>query len=557
MPDSIIHRFKRQAERYPAKPAYIFFTDEGRAETITFAALDRAAETRAAQLQALFSVGTPVVLCLPPGIEFKVSLLACLYAGLVIIPFPPFAAGDASKQAAALGHIFEDTQAGFILTTDELKPRIRLALQDRADAIKLISETDLPAATTWQAPKADLAAPLFCSYTSGTTGRPKGVIITQSNLLTSMEDIRADLDIRPHHALCTLFNHYHIITALWDLTLNCNGAQTLYLPIQRVLEKPVMLLKILSDYQVSLLMGVNLTLELCVNRVQEDELQGIDLSRLQLLVGGDKVKLELLDAFIQRYAAYGFRDTAIQSRYGQAEGFGFTSSVKGEYPRIESISAKDLARNAIASPRSEADRIDLVTSGTPLPSVTLRIVDPDEQVALNVRQPGEVWIKGGAVGKGYWNQAQKTAQAFGFYLKDCGDGPFLRTGDMGYLNERGELFLLGRLKERLSLNGGVYYPEPIEKTAKLAAAALSITISALAAFTAREGEALCIGMEVSPAPAAAVAETVREAVRKAVAAAHDLPVAEVLFFPEDTLPRTKTGKIQRNQCYHLSQGGYT
>lgn len=436
MRDVFIRRFKQQAQQFADKPAYTFIEDADHNISISFAELDQAAEQRAAQLQGLTAIGTPIVLCLPPGMEFKISLLACLYAGMVVISIPP--PDPKSIGHVALEDIFADTQARYILTRADLKPTLRAAVAETAYQAycHILSQADLPAGGTWQAPSVDENSPAFCSYTSGTTGRPKGVIITQGNLLTSMEDITADLEIDADYVLCTLFNHYHIITALWELTLNANGAQAIYLPIQQAIEHPILLLKILSDEQVNLMMGVNLTLELCVNRVQHDELKGINLSRLQLLVGGDKVKLELLDAFIQRYAAYGFRRTAVQSRFGQAEGFGFTSSLLGEYPRIESISAAQLAKGEIAPAQDEVDRIDLVTSGTALPSVTLRIVDLDTFTALGEKQVGEVWIKGGAVGKGYWNQPDKTAEAFGFYLKIPGkkapaEGPFLRTGDMG------------------------------------------------------------------------------------------------------------------------------
>lgn len=554
MEHTIIQRFKQQANKFPEKSAYVFLADDGESkQSISFAELDQQAEALAARIQAFMPIGASLVLCLPASIEFKISLLACLYAGVVIIPLPPPEITTDPK-TFTVGPIFDDTQARVLLTTETMKSYLNHALQDEPyfSDLTIISKADLPTvpASHWQPPKLTEDTVVFGSYTSGTTGQPKGVIITQGNLLTSIQDISIDLELNHNQVLCTLFNHYHIIMALWEMTINLNGGQSIYLPIATVLKKPILLLKTLANYHVNILMGVNLTLDLCVNKIQDHELEGINLTHLRLLVGGDKVKTDLLEQFVARYKNYGFHRTSVQSRYGQAEGFGFTSSIIGEFPRIESISEAALADNAILPPQNDNDRIDLVTSGKPLTSVTLQIVDPATLEPCGMKRVGEVWVKGKAIGKGYWNHPEKTAQTFGFYLPTNQDGPFLRTGDLGYMNERGELFLVGRLKERLTLNGRYYYPEHIENTAKSAHPLLE-KACAFAAFAInlnnRDELVVAVELEKVPQDSQRIKQVVREQIRQV----HHVELDDLLTLPKNTLPRTKTGKIRRNQCYML------
>lgn len=556
MKPTIIQRFKQQATQFPEKNAYVLLTEGDTKHSISFANLDQQAEAMAARIQTRLPLGAPIVLCLPPGIEFKVSWWACLYAGMVIIPLPPPEL-TADPKTFTVGPIFEDTQAKVILTTDSLKAYLKQALSDLPyfDSLTILSKEDLPTvpANHWQLPASNEDTVMFGSYTSGTTGQPKGVIITQGNLLTSVQDISTNLGLNQDQTLCTLFNHYHIIMALWEMAINLNGGQSVYLPIALVLKKPILLLKTLSDYQVNILMGVNLTLDLCVNRIQDHELSGINLSHLRLLVGGDKVKTSLLEQFVARYRNYGFRQNAVQSRYGQAEGFGFTSSILDEFPRIESISEEALADNLILPPQNDHDRIDLVTSGIPLSSVTLRIVDPITLEPRGVKQVGEVWIKGDAVGKGYWNRPEKTAETFNFYLSTNHEGPFLRTGDIGYLNGRGELFLVGRLKERLTINGRYYYPEPIENTTKSAHPLLEAKAYAFAAFTIspQYRDELVVAVELEDLPSDDLVEQLKLAVSEKIRQVHHIELYQLLVLGKNALPRTKTGKIKRNQCANL------
>jgi acyl-CoA synthetase (AMP-forming)/AMP-acid ligase II len=555
MEPTIIQQFKQQANKFAQKSAYIFLEDGEQQQSISFAQLDQQSEALAARIQAFMPSGDPIVLCLPAGIDFKISLLACLYAGVVIISLPlPDTNAD---HADSFGAVFNDTQAKVLLTTATLKPYLNQVLQNEPyfQELTIISTADLPVVpkSQWQQPKLTADTVAFCSYTSGTTGQPKGVIITHGNLLTSIQDISTDLAINHHQVLCTLFNHYHIIMTLWEMTFNLNGGQSIYLPLPTVLKKPILLLKTLSEYQVNILMGVNLTLDLCVNKIQDNELNGINLSHLKLLVGGDKVKTDLLEQFIARYENYGFNQSAVQSRYGQAEGFGFTSSINGEYPRIESISESALAANRILPPQNELDRIDLVTSGRPLPSVTLQLVDPDTLKSCRIKQVGEVWVKGKAIGKGYWNQPEKTAQTFGYYLQENQDGPFLRTGDMGYINERGELFLIGRLKERLTINGRYYYPEHIERTAKMSHPLLQSGACVFAAFSIRmkDSDKLVMAIEFEEIPQENDMKKIKPVVQENIWQVHQVELYDLLALNQNMIPRTKTGKIRRNQCSSL------
>ncbi|MEK8021178.1 MAG: AMP-binding protein [Candidatus Parabeggiatoa sp.] len=553
---SIIKKFKEQADQFPQKKAYIFL-EEGEEKNISFKELDQKAEAMAAQLQGM-SIAEPIVICLPPGIDFKISLLACLYAGIVIVPLCP--PNPDETKAFTVGPVFDDTQAKVMLTAKSMKPYLSNVLKDEPyfQGLQIISKEDLPPveANAWQEPKITEETVAFCSYTSGTTGQPKGVIITHGNFLTSIQDISLDLAVDANHVLCTLFNHYHIITALWEMVFNLKGGQTVYLPLQSVLDKPIRLLRTLSDYKVNILMGVNLTLDLCVNKIQDDNLHDIDLSNLTLLVGGDKVKTELLEQFIAKYKASGFQRESVQSRYGQAEGFGFTSSVKGEYPRIESISQQLLTLNKIEPSQDRDDQIDLVTSGKPLKSVTIKIVDPNTLQICPSEEIGEVWVKGKAIGKGYWNRVRETEQTFNFYLQETQEGPFLRTGDMGYLNKHGELFLTGRLKEMLTIKKRHYYPEQIEKTVRNAHKMLqSITCAAFPLKINLENQ-LVIAAEFETVPKGEHLKLIIAAIQKNIRQCHELEVYDIVILKQNMIPRTKTGKIKRNQCHTMLKLGF-
>jgi acyl-CoA synthetase (AMP-forming)/AMP-acid ligase II len=316
------------------------------------------------------------------------------------------------------------------------------------------------------------------------------------------------------------------------------------------LQKPMRWLQAISHYRATTSGGPNFAYDLCVSKIKPEQLETLDLSSWEVaFTGAEPVRAETIEQFVATFAPCGFRRTAFYPCYGMAETTLIVAGgLKPQPPVIQSVETVSLEQHQVVAAQGEESARQLVGCGQGLPDQKTVIVDPTSLRPLPDRQVGEIWVSGPSVAQGYWNKPQETDQTFHAYIADSRDGPFLRTGDLGFLHQ-GELFITGRIKDVIIIRGQNHYPQDIELTVERSHDALRPSCGAAFSVEINGAERLVIvhELERSYLKKLDVKEVVGN-IRQSVAAQHDLQVYAAILVKTGTIPKTSSGKIRRHAC---------
>ncbi|MCA9134148.1 MAG: aminotransferase class I/II-fold pyridoxal phosphate-dependent enzyme, partial [Planctomycetales bacterium] len=315
------------------------------------------------------------------------------------------------------------------------------------------------------------------------------------------------------------------------------------------LQKPIRWFRTITRYKATTSGGPNFAYQLCVDKISDEDLEGVDLSTWGTAFNGaEPVRAATLNQFTDRFAPLGFKPTAFLPCYGMAETtLIVTGGPQDQPPMIVSFDASALDQQQVRECNpDDANAREMVASGQLLPGERLLIVDPETLAPMAADRIGEIWISSSSVGQGYWEREEYTQETFQAMTAE-GDGPFLRTGDLGFLH-RGQLFVAGRLKDMIIVRGVNRYPQDIEHTVEQAHEVMQSGLIAAFADMAEDRERLIIAAEVQTRREETDWDEVIVAVRRAVALQHELPPEAVVLVRFGTLPRTSSGKIQRHAC---------
>jgi amino acid adenylation domain-containing protein len=543
---------RRRAVQSPALIAYTFLGSEGEERaSLTYKELDRQARVIAAYLQSLNAAGERVLLLYPPGLDYICAFFGCLYAGAVAVPaYPP----RPNQSMQRLQSIVADARPSIALTVT--------AILDKADAMSEQSPefkglrwlaTDRIAGDLsglWrEPPSAGGDALAFLQYTSGSTSRPRGVMVSHGNLLHNQRLIQKSFGQTEESVVVGWLPLYH------DMGLIGNVLQPLFVGARCVLmspltflQTPLRWLEAVSRYRATTSGGPNFAYDLCVRKINEEQRASLDLSSWSVAFNGaEPVRAQTLESFASAFEGCGFRREAFHPCYGLAEATLLVSSGRVRGGSVgRSFDAEVLRQNRVAEPSGVEERAaTLVGCGAP-PVGKVLIADPVTRKPCGRGVVGEVWVGGESVAHGYWERAEATEQTFVAYTADAGEGPFLRTGDLGFIH-RGELFITGRLKDLIIIRGLNHYPQDIELTAEASTAGLRPGCGAAFSVEAGGEERLVVVQEADPRrlkdAAAALAE-----IRQAVALQHEVQPYAVLLLRAGSVPKTSSGKIQRHEC---------
>lgn len=579
-PSNLVDLLRQQARRYPGKQAYSFLgEDEVEQASLTYAELDYQARAIGGWLQASVEAGDRALLLYPPGLEFISAFFGCQYAGVVAVPaYPP----RPYRPMQQLQAIIADAAPSVVLSTSALHAR---AAEWFAHVPELLAlpwmESDEAAAgpvQPWNDPRPDPESLAFLQYTSGSTAAPKGVMVSHGNLLHNSALIQRAFETGPDHSGVIWLPLYHDMGLIGGMlqTVYGGGASTLFSPVA-FLQRPARWLQTISTTGATISGGPDFAYDLCARKIDAETRAQLDLSRWELaFTGAEPVRRETIDRFVEAFAPCGFRREAFFPCYGLAEATLMVSGGRKSEPpvvlhvRSEALSANRVigagdalpsAGRASAPPNGRSTQA-VVGCGRSLPGQRIAVVDPDALIERPPECVGEIWVSGPSVAQGYYNAPEATRAVFGAHLADTGEGPFLRTGDLGFLHE-GELFVTGRLKDLIIIRGRNYYPQDIEYTVQQCHPGLRPGGAAFSVSVDGE-EQLVVVQEIQRhrAPRAngrqdpagrsphreADADSMIAAIRQAVAADHEVDVYVVVLLATGTIPRTTSGKIRRRAC---------
>jgi acyl-CoA synthetase (AMP-forming)/AMP-acid ligase II len=550
---SLVAVLARRAAEQADDRAYVFVSDRGTEEAaLTFRQLHDAANALAARLAAAARPGDRAILVFPPGLEFLVAFFGCLMAGIIAVPMMMPRRNSARDASAA---ILANCTPALALTTAAFALRGDLQARFAQENIRWI-EVDL----TSDGAAADLPEPAtddiaFLQYTSGSTSEPKGVMVSHANLLANLEMIRLALGNTSKSTYVNWVPLYH------DMGLILNALEALYVGAPCVLmapnafmQRPLGWLRAISHYRAEVACGPNFGFDLCVSRYRADQMEGVDLSTLKIaLNGAEPVHAETIERFVRTFGPHGFDPRAMYPAYGMAEATLLISGgTRGGGHVTRSVSRTALQAHAAEPPSSRDDTQIAVGCGHALAGERIAIVDPEQCARLPADRVGEIWVSGANVARAYWRNDEATRDGLNAEITGE-DGPWLRTGDLGFLDRSGELFVTGRIKDLIIIRGINHYPQDIERTVQSLDGALRDNCGAVFSVPDESGEeTLVIVQEVERTARHTIdAEEIRGRIREAIADSHELSARHIALIRPGALPKTTSGKIQRKLARRL------
>ncbi|MGG2480747.1 amino acid adenylation domain-containing protein [Brevibacillus borstelensis] len=557
MYSTMVEMLQSRANERPNQEAYRFLLDgELNEESMTFAELDRRARVIGAKLQHMQAGGERVLLLYQPGLEYIAAFFGCLYAGSIAVPaYPP----TSPRLIPRIHAIAMDCQAKIALTTSKLAANFKesfAALPEMngvtwlaTDQISEISEND------WKTPDLNGQSLAFLQYTSGSTSTPKGVMVRHGNLLHNLSAIKESFGITPEDRGVIWLPPYHDMGLIGGILepLYAGFHTTLMSPFD-MMQRPLRWLQAISRTAASVSGGPNFAYELCVKRITDEQKAELDLSSWEVAFNGaEPIREETIERFAEAFASCGFKKEAFYTCYGLAEGTLFVSGGNRlTLPAIQRFDKEALTDNRVLEQPSSSDTATsqaLVGCGQSVSDQTVCIVHPQTLRKCEADEIGEIWVAGRSVAGGYWGNEEQTAATFNAYVADSGEGPFLRTGDLGFL-QNGELFVTGRLKDLIIIRGRNYYPQDIELSAQKSHFALRPECAAFSVQVNGE-ERLVIVSEIDRHHRQVDVEEVTSCIRQAVAQDHGVQVYAIQLVRYGSIPKTSSGKIQRRLCREI------
>ncbi|HTX95071.1 MAG TPA: fatty-acid--AMP ligase FAAL21/FadD21 [Mycobacterium sp.] len=559
---SVVSLLRERAGLQPDDLAFRYTDYEqdwaGVTETLTWAQLYQRTVNVAHAVQEHGAVGDRAVILAPQGLGYVVGFLGAMQAGLIAVPLSVPQAGSHDERVTA---VLADTAPTVVLTTSAVAGAVNEYIQPPNSRAAVIEVDALDLDARDAASIRITAAPrtAYLQYTSGSTRLPAGVVVSHRNLHVNFQQLMAAYfaefnGVPPRDsAVVSWLPFYHDMGLVLGVIAPILGGYRgdLTSPVA-FLQRPARWIQSLSQPRLVFSAAPNFAFELAVRKTSDADLDGVDLSNvLGIISGAERIHPATLDRFCKRFAPYNFRDHMMRPSYGLAEATVYVASrAASGAPKVVHFEPEKLSEGS-AEPCAAETGSPLLSYGMPK-SPTVRIVNPGTCLECPAGTVGEIWVNGENVAEGYWQKPDETQRTFAGVLAnpspDTPEGPWLRTGDLGFVSE-GELFIVGRMKDLLIVYGRNHYPEDIESTVQ------EITGGRVAAISvaADETEKLVTIIELkkrgdSDEEALRRLDSVKNDVTAAISSSHGLNVADLVLVAPGSIPTTTSGKIRRAAC---------
>jgi acyl-CoA synthetase (AMP-forming)/AMP-acid ligase II len=533
--NSLVDMLNLRSHAHPDRVVFTF--DSGlansAAETITYDELNRRAQAIAVHLQQSGANDKPAILIFDCGLEFITSFFGCIYSGTIPAPlYPPFS----KKQLDRLLSIILDCDASTILVTSQISNFIKeidisFPVTSKINWVE-VDTIDYSIASQWQHPEIANDTIALLQYTSGSTGKPKGVLLSHQNLLSNFQMIRCAMSADETDIMVSWLPMYHDMGLIGAILHSVySGMQTVSMPPSSVV-RPFRWLSTISKYRGTATVAPNFAYDFCVQRIMEDDIKKLDLSSLRVAFNGSEpIHDSTLKNFHERFKSAKLRDDTFLPCYGLAEASlivsGRDMSRPIEFKQVENL------RNKV-----------FVGCGVACKGSRIRIVDSDTRLDCAAGSVGEIWVAGPSVARGYWNHPQANEESF---IRDL-DKVWLRTGDLGFVDEKGELFITGRIKDLIIIRGKNYHPQDLEFIAQGSHSVIqNRPSSAFGVDSGSAEERVVLLQELKQSVDEATRKVIATSISDAIAREEGIQLSEIIFIPPNSLARTSSGKIRRSE----------
>ena len=533
----------------------------GHPESLTWSQLQRRVLALAGELRRCATTGDRVALLAPQGLDYIVAFLGAMQAGMSAVPLsvPQFGVHDQRADA-----VLQDSAPAVLLTTSAAVADVNKYAKphDGRPAPTVIEVDLLDADLTADLDDTDYSRPgaAYLQYTSGSTRTPAGVIVSHRNVTVNVEDMLADFSQGPgtlpeDTTFVSWLPFFHDLGLIVGICCPLvSGRSAVLMSPQAFISKPASWMQMAATHSGCFTGGPNFAFELAARRTSDADMAGLDLSSVNVVLSGaERVHVATVRRFVDRFAPFGLKEGVVRPGYGLAEATVYVATPEGsDTVRTARFDPQNLAGGVARRCESgREDATELVSYG-PLRSYPIRIVDPETCVEQPAGTIGEIWVRGDNVAQGYWHKPEQTTAAFRARINQptpgTPAGPWLRTGDLGVVSD-GELFIMGRIKDLLIVDGTNHYPDDIEATIR------EITGGRVAAFAVEDDASENLVAVIEVKPDEAEPGSVRREVATAVWKSHSLRVADLVLVPPKSIPVTTSGKIRRSSCAELYRDG--
>lgn len=572
---SLMEVLEYRSKTHPDKVLYRFLSDkdENLSETLTYRELaDRARLIASALQQENLRLGDRAILIYPPGFDLIAAFFGCLYAGVIAVPvYPPLNSYLVEK----VQRVLENCQAKLLLTNVAVQNQLsKLKLLKKLSQTPFLNQVakhywpDKLELAQWDIEKIswlttdNLSSKMselyhtvsigedtlaFLQYTSGSTGHPKGVMISHGNLMHNMTLLHKQCGVNSTTMGASWLPPYHDMGLIGSILTPffCGGSTVLMSPIS-FLSTPVKWLKAITTYRATVCSAPNFAYDYCARKIADKDKSTLDLSSWKVAINGaEPINIQTLERFYEAFKQCGLRKETLFPSYGLAEATLFVSGTHLKNNK-NNFSVSSLKKNIVKITDDESDGKKLVSCGKP--SQDLCIVDRESHLKCSPEEIGEIWIKGPSVAKGYWQLEKKTRHTFHAQIQGEFDD-YMRTGDLGFLYQ-GELYITGRIKDLIIIHGANYYPQDFEETVNHADPFVRKGTSVAFSIEEDGSEKLVIVAEVDVKNDVSYSK-VRENVINALVEQHEVPPYAIIFIKPKTLPKTTSGKLRRSTTKKL------
>ncbi|MDA1014163.1 MAG: AMP-binding protein, partial [Planctomycetota bacterium] len=533
------------------------FLDDGEtvSGTLTFAELDQQAQQIAAGLRHRLQKNERVLLLFPPGLEFVRAFWACLYAGVVAVPlYPP----RHNRVDSRIIDVTKDAAAAIALTTAEIAAEDHRATLGHVPLCSL--DELIKSGETFREASVGGDSLAFLQYTSGSTSTPKGVMVSHANLLENLANMHEGWYHDSESVIVTWLPTFHDMGLIYGVLQPAfNGLRCVAMPPATFFRQPLRWLQAFTKYRGTHATAPNFAYEHCAVSISPEDREGLDLSSWVAAVNGSEpVRESTQRKFYEAFGPYGFRYDSFCPGFGLAEAtLKATATHVGEPVASCVVDIAGLAENRVVErePTTHDSRPEwasptqtLIGCGPPSGTNRVLIVDPETRILCSPDGVGEIWMSGPTIAQGYWNRPQESQETFGATLADTGEGPFMRTGDLGFWRN-GHLFVTGRIKDVIIQNGVNVYPQDIEHTVERSHVAIRPSTGAAFSVEVGDQERVVLVQEVERSHVRTMnVDEVIGAIRRSVFAEHDISLYAVALVRPASILKTSSGKIQRRAC---------
>lgn len=566
---TLVDMCRDRAAADPGRRIFVFLengVDESAA--LTLADVDLRSRAIAVRLRELAAPGARVLLSYPPGLDFVTGFFGALYAGMIAVPVAPIDGDCNDVKRSRIESIARSAGPDVLLTSAAAVEGVKKALADSGlCALNVLASDEVPddAAGRWTRPDIGPSTVAYLQYSSGSTGLPKGVILRHASVLHNLELIteNGQDDAAGRATFISWLPMFH------DMGLISGVVEPVYAAFNSVLMPPVAFvhrpfswLRAISDTGRASGAGPNFAYEMCARRSRPEQRAQLDLSKWAIaLVGAEPVRAQTMRLFAETFAPCGFRPETLYPSYGLAESTVMVSGGPvGRGAVMHTFDAQALAAGQVRLAGPGAKERELVGCGQIQPAVTVVITRPGTGEPCAQDEVGEILVSSRSVGDGYWNQPEETERTFRARVRGHGERDFLRTGDLGFVFGD-QLFVTGRLKDVVIIDGQNHYPHDIELTVGTSHPGIREGFCCALSVDEGDAERLVVLAEISfrqmksQDTDRSTGDEVAAAVRRAVTAEHGIAVSNVLLLRPGTLPFTSSGKIQRMECRARYQSG--